>query len=144
LAASQLFRDAPPMVVERIAEHVQAVSCEAGAVLCVEGETGEQMFVLAEGSVSVVVRAEGAPHRVARLAPGDAFGMVSLARGGRRMSSCVADGRAVVLRLDAAGWAALIDEPTLVGSAFRRGVIRAFAEQLRASNTQLSEWERGL
>jgi hypothetical protein len=68
--------------------------------------------------------------------------MVSLARGGKRMASCVAGEGALVHRLDRDGWEGLINEPYMVGSTFRRAVIRAFSEQLRYSNQQLAKWER--
>ena len=138
LAASRLFSDAPTSVIPSIAAHFEAVACEPGAVLCREGEVGDQMYLLVAGAIEVIVQGDDAPHRVATLAPGDAFGMVSLARGGVRMSSCVATTPATVLRLPRSGWDALVAEPYLAGSTFRRAVIRAFAEQLRASNEQLA------
>lgn len=142
LGASALFGDAPESVIELIAERFTPLGCDAGAFLCTEGEVGDRMFVLGEGSVHVVVSSDGQPIQVSSLEPGDAFGMVSLARGGHRMSSCVAQQGAVVHQLDREGWDALVHEPYMVGSTFRRAVIRAFSEQLRYSNIQLADWDR--
>lgn len=141
LSWSPLFRDAPVPALEHIADPFEALKCDAGEFLCTEGEAGEHMFVLETGAVDVIVDMDGTPHKVDTLERGSAFGMVSLARGGPRMASCVAEAGAVVHRLDLAGWNALIDEPYMVGSTFRRAVIRAFSEQLRYSNQQLAAWE---
>jgi hypothetical protein len=64
--------------------------------------------------------------------------MVSLAGYRPRMSSCVAKSRAVVYRLDATGWKKLVSDPDAAGMVFRRGAIRALAQQLRVSNAQLT------
>jgi hypothetical protein len=56
------------------------------------------------------------------------------------MSSCVVRDGATVHALDIEPWRALTAEPNLVGSAFRRAMIRALAEQLRYPNGQLAAW----
>ncbi|MCB9676906.1 MAG: cyclic nucleotide-binding domain-containing protein [Alphaproteobacteria bacterium] len=142
LMKSPLFGDAPEPAVQMIADLFDAVQCEAGEFLCTEGEQGDSMFVLEKGEVDVVVNMEGTPHQVDSLEPGSAFGMVSLARGGKRMASCVARSGALVHRLGRDGWDALVNEPYMVGSTFRRAVIRAFSDQLRYSNQQLAKWEK--
>lgn len=144
LGASQLFEGAPWPAVEQIGPWFAPYDARPGAFLCTEGEVGDRMFVLQEGTVEVVVSADGQPHQVATLQPGAAFGMVSLAGRGTRMSSCVAREKCRVLALDANGWNELVNEPYMVGSTFRRAVVRAFSEQLRYSNTQLAMWEAKL
>ena len=99
------------------------------------------MFLLESGLVEVLVSMDGTPQQVATLEPGAAFGMVSLASGSTRMSSCVARSPSRVHMLNRDGWNALIDEPYMVGSTFRRAVIRAFSDQLEYSNAQLAEYE---
>ena len=83
------------------------------------------------------------PHVVSTLEAGAAFGMVALASGRPRMSSCVVRDGATVHALEADAWRALAAEPHLVGSAFRRAMIRALAEQLRFTNAQLAAWGAG-
>lgn len=142
LVASSLFAGAPVPSLEPIAERFSSLTCRAGAFLCTEGEVGEQMFVLASGEVEVIASLDDEPHHIATLEAGAAFGMVSLAENGHRMASCVAREGAVVHVLDHAGWDALLNEPYMVGSTFRRAVIRAFSDQLDYSNAQLADYER--
>ena len=112
--------------------------------MCTEGDVGDRMFVLHSGAVEVVVNVDSQPHQVATLEPGAAFGMVSLAGRGTRMSSCVAREASRVHCLDQNGWNQLIHEPYMIGSTFRRAVIRGFSDQLRYSNAQLAAWEHTL
>jgi len=144
LLSSPLFADAPQPALELVAEPFNALLCEGGQFLCTEGEEGDRMYILESGRVDIVVNMDGTPHQVDTLEAGSAFGMVSLARGGTRMASCVSESGAVVHELDREGWEFLINEPYMVGSTFRRAVIRAFGDQLRYSNTQLARWERKL
>lgn len=142
LLESPLFVDAPEPALEPIAASFEALDCAAGAFLCTEGEIGDSMYMLESGSVDVVVNSDGQPHQVSTLGPGAAFGMVSLARSGVRMASCVVSGPSRVHRMDHEAWHGLVSHPYMVGSTFRRAVIRAFSEQLRYSNNQLAAWER--
>lgn len=141
LLASRLFEGAPRPALEPIAERFESLACWSGAFLCTEGEEGDRMFLLESGEVEVLVSMDGTPQQVATLEAGAAFGMVSLASGQPRMASCVARSSSRLVQLDREGWEALIHEPYMVGSTFRRAVIRAFADQLEYSNAQLAEYE---
>jgi hypothetical protein len=50
----------------------------------------------------------------------------------------VARGEVLVHTLDEDGWRDLTDDTTMVGSTFRRAMIRALSDQLRHTNTQLA------
>jgi CRP-like cAMP-binding protein len=141
LRSSRLFSGAPAPALEPIAAAFGTLSARSGAFLCTEGERGDRMYVLESGRIEVIVSTDGAPVTVATLEPGAAFGMVSLAEGGPRMASCVVRDDAVVHVLGQDGWDALVHEPHMVGSTFRRAVIRAFSDQLDYSNAQLAAYE---
>jgi CRP-like cAMP-binding protein len=139
---SPLFRGASMEALELIAELFEEYAYAEGTILCREGEVGTRMFLLDEGEVDVVVATgEGLQH-AATLVPGAAFGMVSLASGGDRMSTCVAKSRVVVHELSGEHWALLIGHPYGAGGTFRRAMIHAFAEHLTYANQQLAEFER--
>ncbi len=140
LHRSPLFHGEPLPAVAPIAALFTPWTCCAGTFLCTEGEEGTAMFILARGEVEVLVAMAGEPHQVATLEPGAAFGMVSLASGEPRMSSCVARGPCQIYRLDRDSWTRLVEEPYLVGSTFRRAVIRAFSDQLAYTNAQIAEY----
>ena len=55
LAASPLFDWAQPEIVAQIAESFTVEKFGAQEMLCKQGEVGDKVFVIAEGSVDVVV-----------------------------------------------------------------------------------------
>ncbi len=138
---SPLFQGAAPAALEQIAHFFQEHAYPVGSLLCREGEVGTRMFLLEEGDVDVVIATAEGPRHIASLVPGAAFGMVSMAQNGKRMSTCVAQSRVIAHELDLKGWRMLIEHPHGAGSAFRRAMIHAFAEQLAYANTQLADFE---
>jgi CRP-like cAMP-binding protein len=62
----------------------------AGAVLVEEGETGESMFVLAEGLIEVSTESGGARVTLAKLQPGACAGEMSLLTGEPRSARLAA------------------------------------------------------
>jgi len=139
---SPLFQGAPLAALEQIADLFEERAYAEGTLLCQEGELGTRMFLLDEGEVDVVVATADGPQHAATLVPGAAFGMVSLAHGGRRMATCVAKSRVIVHELGAESWQRLIDHPYGAGSTFRRAMIHAFAEHLAFANGQLAEFQQ--
>lgn len=138
LRRSHLFEEAPEPVRDALAERFVTLRVDGGTFLCTEGERGYRMFLLDEGVVDVVVSSGEEVRVVSTLEPGAAFGMVSLVSDAPRMASVVARGEVLVHVLDMAVWQDLSGDVTMVGSSFRRAMIRALSEQLRHSNAQLS------
>jgi len=69
---------ASPDVVERLAEGVIERSFQPGQVICQEGSTGREMYLIVEGLVEVV-KGRGVEERVlARRGRGDLFGEMGL------------------------------------------------------------------
>jgi CRP-like cAMP-binding protein len=137
-----VFADAPHDGLVAIAERLNAQVYGPGSFLCTEGEIGRTMYFLDEGEVEVVVATpEHGVQRIAKLPQGSAFGLVSLVEGVPRMASCISKTRVVVQALDRDSWLALVDEPYIAGTTFRRAMIRVLSEQLSYSNHQLADYE---
>jgi len=129
----------PAKVVASVARHFAPQSWPPGAVLCEEGQPGDEMFVLLDGTVDVIRAVAGERvEPLATLEPGAAFGIAALHESRHRMASCVASSRCTVLRLDAAGWSALADDDGPAGSCFRRAMIRVLSQQLANTNLALA------
>lgn len=108
----------------------------AGTFVCTQGEGGDAMYVLARGAVDVVVGVSGDEEgariqRLAKLGPGDAFGLTGLYDGRPRAASCVATEEVDLLALDREHWDELYSAHSQVGSTMRRAAIRAFGAQLQ-------------
>ena len=59
----------------------------AGDVLAVQGEPGDELFIIADGLVEVIVRGQDAPRVVVNLGSGQLIGEMSLVDQGRRSAT---------------------------------------------------------
>jgi len=142
LARSSIFADAPREALGAVARHFRPAAYDAGHLLCIEGEMGQAMYILAKGEVDVVVAtAENQVKELARLRLGAVFGMLALAQDRPRMATCVARTSVVTLVLDQGRWDDLVSEPGLAGSTFRRALLRSLNDQLAYANKRLARYE---
>lgn len=136
LAKSPLFADAPEHALSALAEHFRPTGTSRGQTLCEEGQEGNELFVLASGSVDLLARAGSGTalervETVASLGPGDAFGISALVRPGDvHRSTALARSRVTALALHKLQWAELGARGDLVGSVLRVALVRALIDQL--------------
>jgi len=96
--------------VARIAEVIEV---PAGTVLARAGHTGDEFFLILDGSARVDV----SPRKRAKLKPGDYFGEMSLLDGGPRSATVTADTPLRLLVIKRRGFATLLREaPDLIQS----------------------------
>ncbi|MCO4745398.1 MAG: cyclic nucleotide-binding domain-containing protein [Proteobacteria bacterium] len=134
LYTGSLFSGATWAFLVQVADMLQLRPYEAGDFLCEQGSTGDELYVVASGSVDVLVAtAEGAKvhvHKLAQVGPGAAIGLSALADGSPRSASCVVTEPTDVLVLSGERWRTLRDADHRLGSEVRRAVIRGFASAL--------------
>ncbi len=88
---SNLFGSLTDDEVQQILASCRSVSLRSGEHACRQGETGESMFVIVSGRVSINVDELGGGERVLNhLRPGDHFGEMSLLVGGSRSANVTA------------------------------------------------------
>jgi CRP-like cAMP-binding protein len=126
--------------LEEIASRMTVWRYAEGSILCAQGASGQDMFVLGEGFVDVLVDTEqGGAEWVATLETGDVFGMASVVQDRPRMATCRARGEVVVLRMDRAACQRLTASASVAGSVFRTALIRALGDQIAYANAQFSQ-----
>jgi CRP-like cAMP-binding protein len=77
LPAVPLFAELPEASLDRLIEAAQLVDLEQGKEIFHQGDTGDALYVVAQGMVGVVD--EGPPRKgVAKLGPGSVFGEIAL------------------------------------------------------------------
>lgn len=79
----------------RVAPYLEEATFEAGEVICAEGDSGDEFFVIISGSVAVT---RGDVHLV-DLGSGKHFGEISLIHDGRRTATVTATERTLTYKL---------------------------------------------
>jgi len=104
LGRTELFGRLDPATLLALAERTTERAFSKGAVVFVQEELGDRMFVVAEGSVRLVIRSHhGEVIELVRRTPPDVFGELAVLDGGPRSASAEATQRTrlvVVTRRD--------------------------------------------
>jgi CRP-like cAMP-binding protein len=114
-----------------------------GQVLFREGEAGEEMFLVREGSILVSKGVTGKVEQVlARFGPGDFFGEMSLFDHSPRSATIQAETESALLALDRENLNELIQVNPRAAAAFFHGLVQVFIERLRTSGELVAEITR--
>jgi CRP/FNR family transcriptional regulator, cyclic AMP receptor protein len=131
LARVPMFADFSKRHLERLSKDTDELVFEPGQIIVKEGDLGETLFVVLEGSAKVV----RAKKRVGEVVPGDFFGELSTIDGGPRTATVVAETPMRVLRLFRRTLDALIRDEPQVTLKLLDGIVRRFRQVERRANT---------
>jgi small-conductance mechanosensitive channel len=123
LARIDLFAALPVEARRRLAEAARPVEYDAGERLVAEGERGDSLFLVANGTVLVSKSGSTvgtSAVALATLEEGDYFGEMSLLTGEPRSASVVADSAVEVFVLDRAALAPILDEDPALAETLSR------------------------
>ena len=121
-----LFAQLAPVDVKHVAEAATEQVFAHGSTICEQGDTGEELYVVVTGIISV--ERDGVP--VARRSPGDYVGEMALITGGVRMASLVAEGEVRALVVDRRRFERILRERPDASLA----VMRTLCERLEESH----------
>jgi CRP-like cAMP-binding protein len=110
--------------LDLIAQLGEAVSVGDAREVVREGDTGDGFYVITDGAASV--RRDG--QEVARLAPGDYFGELSLFDPGPRNATIASVGNLACVMLSRAAFAQALDKIPAVRDALLHGMARRIHE----------------
>jgi len=124
-----LFAALAPADLQRVAEIAKEHTHPNGDVIAAEGELGEEMHLLLDGTVRVI-RANG--ETIARRGPGEVVGEMSVIRRAPHVATVIAEGDVRTLHIGYRGFEAMVHERPDIALA----VMRVLAERLAAMTTQ--------
>ena len=109
LSGTLLFKQLNVELTAEIAGHMNVVTADAGRSIIREGDIGETLFVVYEGTVRVFKENDaGVDREVAQLGSGDVFGEIALLENVPRTASVKAETDTVLLALDRESFNALL------------------------------------
>ncbi|MBN1685889.1 MAG: Crp/Fnr family transcriptional regulator [Spirochaetales bacterium] len=106
---------------------------DSGRVIFQEGEEGDQMYIIQEGSVRISKMMGGKEHILAVLGKGDFFGEMAIVNRVRRTATATAAGTVRLLAFDRPGFLGMIAKNARIAL----NVIDKLCRRLQAANTQI-------
>jgi len=131
LAQNALLAGLPGEALATLTRLLAQRRLEAGERLFAEGDPGDTIYLLTEGSVSVLDRARG--QRFVSFSPGMCFGETAVLDGGGRTADARADEASTVFELPAALLQALQREQPAVAALIYRNLALHLSERLRGA-----------
>ncbi len=107
----------------------------SGDVVFLEGDDGERMYIIQEGSVQISKKIDNRDHLLATLEKGDFFGEMAIVSRIKRSATARALGELKLLSFDRAGFQQMIEKNSKLAMA----IIDKLCRRLERTNSQLSE-----
>ena len=134
LAGADLFAGLDRVTLAKLAANLDRVSFRKGEAACIEGEPGDSLYIVSEGTFGVFVGGAGDDRKlwVATLRPGGCFGEMALLTGEPRSASVIADGEGELLRLDQERFTDILRRDPSIGLALSASLSRRLHGALRS------------
>jgi hypothetical protein len=126
-----LFTGLSPQDLERVALLAEERGFAGGEVIASEGELGDELHIVIDGTIRVVQDRGNTEHELARRAAGDVVGEMSLITQSPRIASLVADGAVRTIRLGNREFESMLRERPGIAMAVMRVLANRLAEDAR-------------
>lgn len=124
--------------VRLLAQFMQVYRAEPDAILIREGDEGDFMVMLLEGSVAVRKQGRGEmPQMIATVDAGKTLGEMSMIDGEARFATCIALEPVLIAVLDRDSLARIIVEHPMLGAKILMELVLMLSQRLRATGQRL-------
>lgn len=110
-----------------------------GHVFIREGESGDIIYLVIEGTVVVTQEINGKEQVLESLSAGNFFGLLALIDNSPRNATCYAEGEVVVASFDITAYQELTDDYARISLAFQRALGSQIASDFRQVNERIHE-----
>ena len=133
-----LLENFSPAEVRLLAHFMQVYRAESGVEVIREGDGGDFMLMLIEGSVDVHKRDRwNTPQLLATVEAGRTLGEMSMIDGEARFATCVATEPVMIAVLDRENLARIIVEQPLLGAKILMELVLMLTQRLRSTSQRL-------
>lgn len=135
-----LFEDFDRRDVEILAAYMPCYQAPSGVRIITEGDDGDFLVLLIEGSVNIVKRDKSGYEKVvATVGAGKTLGEMSMIDGKPRGASCVALEETMFAVLDRDNLSRILTDDPQLGIKFLIELVQVLAQRLRQTTGQLAE-----
>ncbi len=133
--------------IDLLSPHLARVELAAGEALFHEGEQGNDLYILAEGAAAASIRLpDGGTREIARFAPGDFFGEMSIFDDAPRSATCAAVVKSALFSLSRDAFTGVIAEHPGIALKLMYRMLNITTQRLRGTSEFVSEmvqWGEG-
>jgi sulfate permease, SulP family len=133
LTQTSLLRVLDAGQIEQVRAMLQAQWLPAGALLFREGDPGDCLYVLTQGSISIVGGTTEPRQRYVSFSPGIMLGEIAMLDGGLRTADAVADSDSVLHALTREAFDTLATTDPVLGQHLVRNIALHLSERLRGA-----------
>lgn len=135
-----LFGGLEEPTLRRVIAMMKEHRLERGVVVCKQGDSGKDMFVVRSGEVAVVrERESGRRVKMVRLGPGEFFGEMTLIDPQKRSATIVVEEPALLFALGNRDLYRLFQEDVNGYVMILQNLCREMSRRLRTTNARLSQ-----
>ncbi|MCF8150818.1 MAG: cyclic nucleotide-binding domain-containing protein [Burkholderiaceae bacterium] len=136
----KLFEDFEADELEGLARYMRCYRTPAGTEIIREGDDGDFMLLLLDGSVEIVKKdVRGSAQVMGSAGPGKTLGEMSLIDGAPRFASCVALDTVEIAVIDRDGLSRIIAEEPRIGVKLLMELLMLLNQRLRSISGQLMD-----
>jgi CRP/FNR family cyclic AMP-dependent transcriptional regulator len=140
LGAIHLFEDFDAVEIACLASYMQCFRAPPGSEIIREGEAGDFMLLVLDGSVEITKQdVRGQPQVISTVGPGKTLGEMSLIDGEPRFASCVTLTVLEFAVLDRPSMSRLISEQPRLGVKLLMELLMLLNQRLRSVSAQLMD-----
>lgn len=131
LADTSLMRNLNTDQLKRVQQHMQEQALHAGEILFRQGDPGDRLYVLTQGSISIIGGKGPVRPRFVSFSTGVMIGEISMLDSAGRSADAIVDTDAVVWSLTRQSYEALVLADPLLGERLTRNIAIHLSERLR-------------
>ncbi|HYL80138.1 MAG TPA: cyclic nucleotide-binding domain-containing protein [Candidatus Acidoferrum sp.] len=140
LCAIPMFNGLKTSELKIIAEHMNCFEVDEGDVVFLEGERGDYVCYVAEGSLEVTKNSPAGTRVVlTALSQGQSIGEMAVIDDAPRSATVIARTRARLLTLTRQDFDAILQQNPVIGISLLKGIARILSLNLRRTSGQLAE-----
>jgi diguanylate cyclase (GGDEF)-like protein len=129
-----------PQEIKVVSEHLTTATLAAGETLFREGDQGNDLYILTEGAAAVSIRLpDGSDREIARFAPGDFFGEMSIFDNAPRSATCVALEKTALSCLSKKAFGDIIAQHPKLALKLMYRMLNVTTQRLRGTSEFVSE-----
>jgi CRP-like cAMP-binding protein len=134
-----LFESLDAAEIADLARYMSCFRAPPGKEIIHEGEAGDFMLLVLEGTIEITKQEGGLPQRLVTVGPGKTVGEMSLIDGEPRFASCIALTMIEFAVLDRQSLARLIHEAPRLGVKLMMELLILLNQRLRSAGAQLMD-----